>query len=97
MEKLVLILNKSATDGSAIASEVDALPGIFVTGFSRSLVDIEAAAPEAVEMLRGYALSHGFDLEQVSQPSLIEPVSPFSKTAGGPGKPTPSREQDGEG
>ncbi|WP_269932130.1 hypothetical protein [Aminobacter sp. HY435] len=93
MEKLVLILSKSIKDSAKIAGEVDALPGVFVKGFSRSLVDVEASAPEAAEQLRGYAREHGFEVEQMSAPTLIEPISPFGK--GVPFSPSNSEEEEG--
>lgn len=77
MEKLVLILGKAVKDSASIAQEVDGLPGISVTGFSRSLVDVEASEPQAAEQLRGYASRHGFEVEQLTSPELIEPISPF--------------------
>lgn len=93
MEKLVLILDKAVADGASIAQEVDALDGLSVTGFSRSLVDVEVSGPGAAELLRQYASQHGFDVEQVSTPGLIEPISPFRKM--GRSRPPGSEENEG--
>lgn len=83
MEKLVVILSKSVRDPSRVAGEIDELPGISVTSKSRSLIDVEASEPAAAEQLRAYASSHGFEVERVSDPRLIDPVSPFSRDSGG--------------
>lgn len=82
VEKLVVILNKATNDAAKVAGEIDSLPGISVTSQSRSLIDVEASEPAAAEQLRDYASRHGLEVESISEPQLIEPISPFSRGGG---------------
>lgn len=77
MEKLVVILSKTVEDVSKVADELDKLPGVAVTARSRSLIDVEVSAPSAESQLRSYAQDHGFEVEQASEPQMIEPIPPF--------------------
>lgn len=77
MERLVIISAKPLSADGPIVRELEDMPGVAVTSFSPSFVDIEVSRPGLGATLRAFARQHGLELEATPEAQLMEPMSPF--------------------
>ncbi|MFN3548359.1 MAG: hypothetical protein ACK4U0_12790 [Mesorhizobium sp.] len=77
MERLVIISDKPLSDETSIIRQIEAMPGISVTSFSPSFIDVEVTQPRFGATLRAFAREHGLSVETTPDAQLMEPISPF--------------------
>ncbi len=78
MAKMVVILDRGSDQSAAdIVPQIQKVPGLSVTATSKSFIDVEVDEETAGRRLMEFAKSKGLDVQPVSQPELIEPISPF--------------------
>lgn len=77
MERLVIISAKPLSADGPIVRELEEMPGVAVTSFSPSFVDVEVSRPDFGANLRAFARQHGLEVEATPAAQLMEPMSPF--------------------
>lgn len=91
MERLVLISERPLSAHPQVIHEIEQLPGISVTSFSPSFIDVEVTMPKSVTALRTLASSRGLAVAEVPEVQLMEPMSPFQAMRPAPSVLVPER------
>ena len=77
MGKAVVILEKDqADDAGPIVDEISAMPGIDVTGWSKSFIDVVFEG-DAWQALKNFVTKKHLSLSAEPEAELIEPIDPW--------------------